>query len=70
LAKRSHKVIFDANDRFISEADVKLNTASVSNAHKVMINNFMMNDRYGGLAVCQGKGKSTSSEHCKQLKTY
>ncbi|MBU2925251.1 hypothetical protein Q4530_02030 [Colwellia sp. 1_MG-2023] len=37
MAKRSHKVIFDANDRFISEADVKLNTASVSNAHKVIL---------------------------------
>ena len=37
MAKRSHKVIFDANDRFISEADVKLNTASVSNAHQEVI---------------------------------
>jgi hypothetical protein len=38
MANRSHKVIFDANDRFISEADVRITTASVSNAHKVILN--------------------------------
>ena len=52
MAKRSHKVIFDANDRFISEADVKLNTASVSNAHKVIVNNSNMNDRCGNFCDC------------------
>jgi len=65
LAKRSHKVIFDANDRFISEADVKLNTASVSNAHKVIINNLKMNDRFGGIVVYQDEDRFISS---KQLK--
>ena len=37
MANRSHKVIFDANDRFASEADVRISTASVSNAHRVII---------------------------------
>jgi len=36
-AYRSHKVIFDANDRFISEADVRITTASVSFAHQEVI---------------------------------
>jgi hypothetical protein len=33
LANRSHKVIFDANDRFIGEADVRIKIARVRNAH-------------------------------------
>jgi hypothetical protein len=48
MANRSHKVIFDANDRFISEADVRITTASVSNAHKVIIASLTVNDRNGG----------------------
>lgn len=27
-----------------------------------------MTDGYGGLVVCQDKGRSMYSEHCKQLK--
>jgi len=38
MANRSHKVIFDANDRFISEADVRIKTARVRNAHNNVIN--------------------------------
>jgi hypothetical protein len=33
--------------------------ANVSNAHKVIINNLMMNDRYGGIVDCQDEGSST-----------
>jgi hypothetical protein len=42
--------------------------ANVSNAHKVIIASLTVNDRFGGLVACQGKGKSTSSEYCKQFK--
>jgi hypothetical protein len=37
LANRSHKVIFDANDRFISEADVSALKPSVFSVAKVII---------------------------------
>jgi hypothetical protein len=53
LANRSHKVIFDANDRFIGEADVRIKIARVRNAHKVIVNNSKGYDRFGGLVVCQ-----------------
>jgi len=38
VANRSHKVIFDANDRFISEADVRIKTARVPLAHQEVVN--------------------------------
>ena len=34
----------------------------------MIIASLTVNDRFGGLVACQGKGKSTSSEHCEQMK--
>jgi hypothetical protein len=44
--------------------------ANVSNAHKVIIASLTVNDRFGGLVACQGKGKSTSSEHLNSSKIH
>jgi hypothetical protein len=37
---------------------------------KVSVTKSIMNDRCGGLVACQGKGKSTSSEHLNSSKIH